>query len=201
MQQQRIQSFAGLWWSAMRINPSPRRYACSAVAFVTTVFVTVKHGGSADASPEPIYSTIPAPGLVGKSVGPTCPAQWAQGFHTPIAQGVASLAVFDDGSGSALFVGGEFDGIWDTWARTIAKWDGTSWHAFPQEFGYYEPFIGDVPYLNSMIVFDDGTGPALFVAGCFATVGELDAKNIAKWDGRTWSSLGRALMKGVRAVI
>jgi hypothetical protein len=38
-------------------------------------------------------------------------------------------------------------------------------------------------------VFDDGHGPALYVAGDFATAGGLPSTRIAKWDGANWSSL------------
>jgi hypothetical protein len=39
-------------------------------------------------------------------------------------------------------------------------------------------------------VFDDGTGRALYVGGSFTMAGTTPAKNIAKWDGHTWSALG-----------
>ena len=46
-----------------------------------------------------------------------------------------------------------------------------------------------------MTVFDDGVGdrPALFLAGRFFTAGGVEAKSIARWDGRTWSALGLGL--------
>jgi hypothetical protein len=42
-------------------------------------------------------------------------------------------------------------------------------------------------------VFDDGTGPALYVSGGFASAGGLPASNIAKWNGSSWSALGSGL--------
>jgi len=42
-------------------------------------------------------------------------------------------------------------------------------------------------------VFDDGTGPALYVAGSFGTAGGTAASRIAKWDGLRWSPLGSGL--------
>jgi hypothetical protein len=104
------------------------------------------------------------------------------------------LAVFDDGNGPALYVGGSFDPpIWDVWTHTIAKWDGENWRALPQELGYYEPEIEETPVVRALIEFDDGSGPALFVGGCFATAGETVVNKIARWDGRNWSTLGAGI--------
>ena len=42
---------------------------------------------------------------------------------------VASLCVFDSGSGPALYAGGNFTHAGGVSARGIAKWNGTSWYA------------------------------------------------------------------------
>ncbi len=42
-------------------------------------------------------------------------------------------------------------------------------------------------------VFDDGTGPALYVGGTFPSAGTVAAANIAKFDGAHWSALGSGL--------
>ena len=44
----------------------------------------------------------------------------------------------------------------------------------------------------------DGTN--LYVGGGFTTAGGLPANHIAKWDGRTWSTLGSGLDGGVNAL-
>lgn len=130
----------------------------------------------------------------------TCLPKWGHGFHTPtigdIIGGVASVAVYDDGTGAALYVGGSFDKIWDTWSRTIARWDGKNWAAFPETFGPYAPQIDTVPEVKAMVVFDDGGGEALFVGGCFQTVGDLVVNTIAKWNGHDWSALGSGIDEG-----
>ncbi len=46
---------------------------------------------------------------------------------------------------------------------------------------------GDV---SSMVVFDDGTGPALYAGGRFTTAGGVAANSVARWDGTAWSALG-----------
>jgi hypothetical protein len=92
-----------------------------------------------------------------------------------------ALAVFDDGGGPALFVGGTFPTAGGVPVSGIAKWDGTSWSAVGSGVG------GAV---LALIVHDDGSGPALFAAGGFETAGGAPAKNIAKWNGASWSALG-----------
>src|SRR5262245_57358272 len=42
--------------------------------------------------------------------------------------------------------------------------------------------------VTDMVVFDDGSGPALYVAGLFDHAGGVPAKNLARWDGTQWSA-------------
>ena len=42
-------------------------------------------------------------------------------------------------------------------------------------------------------MFDDGSGPALYVGGDFTTAGGVAANHIAKWDGSSWSALGSGM--------
>lgn len=48
----------------------------------------------------------------------------------------------------------------------------------------------------AQVVFDDGSGPALYVAGRFKTAGPAVANHIARWDGASWSSLGAGVAGG-----
>lgn len=61
--------------------------------------------------------------------------------------------------------------------------------------GDWKPVGGPVqrPFgakVNTMCVFDDGTGPALFAGGFFFEVGGVAAHRIARWGGMSWSALG-----------
>jgi hypothetical protein len=74
---------------------------------------------------------------------------------------VFALTVFDDGGGGgpALYVAGRFSvagGV--VAANNIAKWDGTHWAALGS---------GTNNLVFSLIVFDDGMGPALYAGGWF----------------------------------
>src|SRR5690606_24067291 len=53
-------------------------------------------------------------------------------------------------------------------------------------------------------VWDDGTGPALYVAGLFLTAGGKQVNRIARWDGTSWQPLagpsGAGMNGAVRAL-
>jgi hypothetical protein len=95
---------------------------------------------------------------------------------------VRAFAVFDDGSGPALYVGGQFSTAGGVPANNVAKWDGSHWSALGN--GVMTP--NGVSVVTSLAVFDDGSGPALFVGGGFTT----PYLSIAKWNGSGWSGLG-----------
>jgi hypothetical protein len=104
-------------------------------------------------------------------------------------------AVFDDGSGPRLFVGGSLrsEGGTDPY---LACWNGTAWTAVadaptadpcdPGGHGYCERFGS----INGLAAFDDGAELALFVAGDFDRVAGVPGFNFARWNGSTWSLPG-----------
>ncbi len=61
---------------------------------------------------------------------------------------------------------------------------------------------GVAPLVRSLLVWDDGTGPALYVGGSFSGVGGVGgvggvaANGIARWDGTRWSALRGGLGTG-----
>ncbi len=129
-----------------------------------------------------------------------CDARWVEGFHLPgMDRLVEAFIVFDDGGGPALYAGGSFSLAGATAAQSIAKWDGTSWSPLGSGFGPYSPY-SDPPLVSTMAVFDDGTGPALYVGGMFQKAGGLPANNIARWDGSRWSALGQGTNGHVQAL-
>lgn len=87
----------------------------------------------------------------------------------------------------------------DAAGKTVAEWNrgldelrGVS--AFAWESAFYGPGVDDGDGVlsggvSSMLVWDDGTGPALYVGGGFITAGTEQVTRIARWDGTTWSAL------------
>jgi hypothetical protein len=110
--------------------------------------------------------------------------------------GVLSFLVFDDGTGPALYVGGDgFSSIEGVPANRIAKWDGKQWSALGSGMSG-----APAPGVYALTVFDDGGGPALYAAGNFTMAGGVAANRIAKWDGTQWSPLGSGMNDVVNAL-
>jgi hypothetical protein len=54
--------------------------------------------------------------------------------------------------------------------------------------------------VNAMTTWDDGSGEALYIGGKFTHVDGVEASNIAKWDGKTWTSLSASTDGDVHAL-
>ncbi|MBK8915920.1 MAG: hypothetical protein IPM64_15230 [Phycisphaerales bacterium] len=155
---------------------------------------------------------------------------------------VRALAVYNDGTGPQLYIGGKFEGAGDIGAANLVRWDGLrfstvapgngttnlvtrlrqlTWNGETAVYalGFFRA-VGDVPAGNvarwidgqwqalgnfgegpnremwDAVVFDDGSGEALYVSGRFDNMGGVPARNVAKWDGQSWSALGDGLSFG-----
>lgn len=124
-------------------------------------------------------------------------AKWNGSNWSPLGPGlteqggsgsVLALCKFDDGSGPALYAGGNFTAYGTTISR-IAKWDGTVWSPLGSGISH----SNGTASVGALEVFDDGSGPALFAGGSFTAAGGVNAIGVAKWDGTTWSSLGSGI--------
>src|SRR5262249_2741560 len=98
-----------------------------------------------------------------------------------LADTVYALTVFNDESGSALYVGGTFTTAGGSPAHNVAQWDGTRWSAVGRE----------MQAVNTLTVFDDGDGPALYAGGDFRRGDGAIVPAVTKWDGTRWSVVGR----------
>jgi trimeric autotransporter adhesin len=98
---------------------------------------------------------------------------------------VNAIAIYNDGSGDALYAGGNFTHAGGVPAASIARWDGTAWSALAGG-----GISGGTNTLSTMAVFDDGAGPALFVGGGFTEAGGMPVDRIARWTGAGgWSAI------------
>jgi len=106
-------------------------------------------------------------------------AKWDGSSWSPLGSGVSStvyaLAVFDDGTGDALYVGGAFSTAGGAAVDGIAKWDGTSWTPLA---------VGLDSSVSALAVFDAGLGdgPALIAGGNF-TISPAGDQHLARWQG------------------
>ncbi len=123
--------------------------------------------------------------------------EWLPTFgDSPMPFGsVWDLAVFDDGSGSgtALYVAGDFISAGGVTANRVSRWDGTNWSSLGS---------GMDGTVRTLAAFDDGSGsgPALYAGGDFFTAGGMSAVRIAKWNGTSWSPLGSGMDSAVWAL-
>ena len=117
-----------------------------------------------------------------------CQPDWLPTFGSlpGIDQGVSALAVYDDGTGPALYAGGSFEEAGGHPASCIAKWDGTTWSPLGSGLTHSSVY----PNVRALAVFDDGSGPALYATGSFDNAGGVTATGIARWNGTSWSAVG-----------
>lgn len=128
-------------------------------------------------------------------------ARWDGANWSALAGGVSgfpevrALAVFDDGNGAQLYVGGAFDQAGTTAVSNLARWNGTSWDAVGGG-------VSDLG-VEALTVWDDGQGPALYVGGTFFTVGNNQPiYNVARWKNSSWSALaGSSNFYEVRSLV
>ncbi|HEY0679516.1 MAG TPA: T9SS type A sorting domain-containing protein [Chitinophagaceae bacterium] len=93
--------------------------------------------------------------------------------------GVYSVASYN----GSLYAGGFFYSSAGVPINNIAIWDGTNW--LPLGQGIWGNSNYSISWVNSMAVYNG----ELYVGGSFEKAGLADAKNIAKWNGSTWSAL------------
>lgn len=106
---------------------------------------------------------------------------------------VTSMVVFDDGSGTALWVGGYFNSIGGQPVGHIAKWDGVTWT--PAGVLGAQPF----EHVHALGIFDDGNGPRLHAGGYFETADNQAVKHVARWNGTNWEPMANGLFGEVVA--
>jgi hypothetical protein len=97
---------------------------------------------------------------------------------------VDALAVFDDGSGSALYASGTFANAGGAAVQHIARWNGSGWSALAGGWSG-----GDPASIEALAVFDDGSGPALHAAGTLQVPASPPTSFVARWTGSSWTLL------------
>jgi hypothetical protein len=119
---------------------------------------------------------------------------------SPNGGGVEAMAVYDDGAGPALYVGGPFStSLGSTQANRIAMWNGAEWSSVGEGLGNSTCSV-DFCYPSALTTFDDGSGLALYAGGRFSTAGGQSVMNIARWNGSNWSPVGAGISGAVFAL-
>ena len=125
-------------------------------------------------------------------------ARWDGSRWFPLGTGLAydtNVGIATDMAvvGSILYVGGIFNLAGGMPANRVARWDGSQWHALGE--GPNNGIPGGSVYALA------ANSNFLFVGGIFSTAGSTPARNIARWDGTQWSSLGTGTNPGVDNIV
>src|SRR6185369_9025535 len=99
---------------------------------------------------------------------------------------ITSLAVF----GGELYVCGSFTGVDGVAAKSIARWNGSTWTPVGSGDGGFDGYVVALTVKDS----------ALYAAGTFTTADYAPAMRIAKWNGSAWSALGSGLSHDATAL-
>ena len=91
---------------------------------------------------------------------------------------VNATAVFDDGTGPALYVTGDFLIAGSSAASRVARFRAGVWE--PLGAGFDD--VG-----RALVVHDDGSGPAIYCGGGFLNSGSTPVNGIARWSPATTS--------------
>ncbi|TVQ62938.1 MAG: hypothetical protein EA378_03750 [Phycisphaerales bacterium] len=114
------------------------------------------------------------------------------GVVAPGSAAARALAVFDDGTGPALYAGGNFTATPEQPEAYLSRWDGQSWS------GVGGGVNGPVTALR---VIDTGSGPALYVSGDFTEAGGIPVRNFAIYDDHGWRAAPGGPNAGARAMV
>ena len=92
-----------------------------------------------------------------------------------------------------IYVGGCFSKAGNVEAANVAKWNGSTWSALGSG-------ITANGYLIPVYALACDSSGNLYVGGHFDTAGGMLAKNVARWDGYRWNSLGKGANNDVLAL-
>lgn len=120
-------------------------------------------------------------------------ARWDGSSWSPLGDGldgpVYAIAEFDDGSGPALYAVGRFDSIDGVNSVLAARYrPGSGW----ERIGDGLVKQGSTTTLDAAVLFDDGDGEALYIAGSpFRPSGQSGFASVCRWDGAEWTKIGQ----------
>ena len=93
---------------------------------------------------------------------------------------ISAMGVFDDGTGPALYAGGDFTAFEGSPANRIVRWDGVSWS--PVGSGITSADSAGYRQVLAIRPFQGGSGDALYVGGMFGSAGNLPGTpQLAAW--------------------
>jgi trimeric autotransporter adhesin len=137
-----------------------------------------------------LYAALNATQINGKVLGPI--VRWRAGQWETAGQGapsgVEAMRSYDSGGGAKLYAGGEFFVTGSNPGENIAVFDGQSWTSVGAG-GISGDFL-EFPFVACLEVYDNGSGPRLYVGGTFSLAGGQPIRNLTSWDGTQFAAAG-----------
>ena len=99
--------------------------------------------------------------------------------------------MYHDTMNNLLYVGGQCDSVGTISAHKLAIWDGTNWTSV----GTNADLFGNAEAIQTITIFNN----ELIIGGLFDSIGNIPAKNIARWDGQ-WNAMGNGFDGGVKTL-
>ena len=131
-------------------------------------------------------------------------AAWDGVSWSPLGRGIGTTAngMVSVPGEAAMYAGGFLQRAGGMEIERFARWDGSTWSAVGNgavgnNFAYAGNGSGSVRALE---VFDDGSGPELYVGGNFVSAGGVAAASIVRWDGAHGTPVGGGTDGGVLAM-
>jgi trimeric autotransporter adhesin len=121
-------------------------------------------------------------------------AAWDSRFGLPGVDGAVSTIAI---SGTNVYVGGWFTQAGNVWANGIARWDGKNWSVLGDGLQLLDDDPTTQPFVATIVI----SGSDVYAGGLFNRAGDVEAHNIARWDGQAWHTLGDDDTKGVNAPV
>ncbi|MCL5029514.1 MAG: T9SS type A sorting domain-containing protein, partial [Bacteroidetes bacterium] len=122
-----------------------------------------------------------AGGITANNIAKWNGTNWSA-FGNGFDNAVTSLAVI----GTDIFAGGFFEHSGNLLVNKIAKWNGTNWLSLNNGIDDNVWAIMNLAWVYALAT----DGNQIYAGGMFELAGGLWAKNIAKWNGASWSALG-----------
>jgi trimeric autotransporter adhesin len=113
---------------------------------------------------------------------------------------VSTMVVWDDGSGEALYLGGNFNTSGGVSTPYVSRLRGDVFEDVGGGMATGTSGL-NIPAIKSLVVWDDGSGEKLYAGGQFGEAGGTEARFMAAWDGNAWAPVGSGFSAPVEALV
>jgi hypothetical protein len=125
-------------------------------------------------------------------------ARWDGTNWWPLGSGIRGAGVYTLlAANGYVYAGGNFTNAGSTSATNIARWDGATW----SNLGNGVRTMNNGGVENGAVRSLAVVGQYLYVGGTFKLAGNINATNIARWDGTNWLSVRQGASGTVQTLV